>query len=127
MLHTAALLRSDELVTDPFPLLNELTAGMHARDWGRVVVVHPPGPALSVHELALRWGAPNVLVNAVLLASNDQSQRLAQAVAPAILFFGSGWNSDLTGSTLTIDLSDGAWSTSASPAGDDPPGMRVDL
>jgi NAD(P)-dependent dehydrogenase (short-subunit alcohol dehydrogenase family) len=120
VLHTAALLSSDEIVTDPFPLLSELTPGMHARDWGRVVVVNPPGPAVSGHELALRWGAPKVLINAVLLASFDQSQRLAEAVAPAILFFGSSWNSGLTGTTLTIDPTDVAWSTSASPAGDDP-------
>jgi NAD(P)-dependent dehydrogenase (short-subunit alcohol dehydrogenase family) len=45
VLHTAALLGPDELVTDPFPLLSELIPGMHARDWGRVVVVNPPGPA----------------------------------------------------------------------------------
>ena len=108
VLHTAALLSSDELVTDPFPLLSELTPGMHARDWGRVVVVYPPGPAVSGHELALRWGAPRVLINAVLLASIDQPQRLAEAVAPTILFFGSGWNSGLTGTTLTIDPTDGA-------------------
>jgi NAD(P)-dependent dehydrogenase (short-subunit alcohol dehydrogenase family) len=108
VLHTAALVGSDELVTDPFPLLSEVTPGMHARNWGRVVVVHPPGPAVSGHQLALRWGAPNVLVNAVLLASIDQPQRLAEAVARAILFFGSGWNSGLTGTTLTIDAMDGA-------------------
>ena len=108
VLDTAALLGPDEIVMDPFPLLSEVTPGMHARDWGRVVVVHPPGPAVSGHQLALRWGAPNVLVNAVLLASIDQPQRLAEAVALAILFFGSGWNSGLTGTTLTIDPTDGA-------------------
>ena len=127
VLHTAALLGPDEIVTDLCPLLSELIPGMHARDWGRVVVVNPPGPAISAHELALRWGAPKVPINAVLLASIDQSQRLAEAVAPAILFFGSSWNSGLTGTTLTIDPTDGAWSTSASPAGEDPPGMEVDL
>jgi hypothetical protein len=58
VLHTAALLGPDEIVMDPFPLLSELTPGMHARDWGRVVVVNSPGPAVSGHELALRWGAP---------------------------------------------------------------------
>lgn len=128
VLHTAALLSSDELVTDPFPLLSELTPGMHARDWGRVVVVNPPGhAAVSGHQLALRWGAPNVLVNAVLLASSDLPQHLAEALARAILFFGSGWNSGLTGTTLTIDPTDGAQSTPISPAGDDSPGMGGDL
>jgi hypothetical protein len=80
---------------------------MHARDWGRVVVVHPPGLAVSGHELALRWGAPNVLINAVLLASIDQPQHLAEAVARTILFFCSAWNSGLTGTTLTIAPTDG--------------------
>jgi len=108
VLHTAALLGSDELVTDSFPLLSELIPGMHARDWGRVVVVNPPGPAISGHALALQWGAPKVLINAVLLASIDQHQRLAEAVALALVFFGSGWNSGLTGTTLTIDAMDGA-------------------
>jgi len=107
VLHTAALPRSDELVTDPFPLLSELTPGMHARDWGRVVVVHPPGPPESGHELALRCGAPNVLVNTVLLASIDQPQHLVEAVARALLFFCSAWNSGLTGTTLTIAPRDG--------------------
>jgi hypothetical protein len=81
---------------------------MRTREWGRVVVVHPPGPAESGHELALRCGAPNVLVNAVLLASIDQPQHLAEAVARAILFFGSAWNSGLAGTTLTIAPTDGA-------------------
>jgi hypothetical protein len=123
VVHSAALLGPDEIVTDPIPLLSELTPGMHARDWGRVVVVHPPGPALSGHQLALRWGAPNVLVNAVLLASIDQPQHLAEAVVRAILFFGSGWNSALTGTTLAISPTDGARSTLVSPASDDSPGM----
>jgi NAD(P)-dependent dehydrogenase (short-subunit alcohol dehydrogenase family) len=127
VLHTAALLRSDEFVTDPFPLLSELTPGMHARDWGRVMVVHPPGPAVSGHELALRWGAPNVLVNTVLLASMDLPPRLAEAVAPAILFFGPGWNSGLTGTTLTIDPTDDAQGTPISPAGDDSANIGVAL
>jgi NAD(P)-dependent dehydrogenase (short-subunit alcohol dehydrogenase family) len=127
VLHTAALLGPDEIVPDLFPLLSELTPGMRARDWGRVVVVNPPGPTVSGHELALRWGAPKVLVNAVLLASIDQSERLAEAVARAILFFGSGWNSGLTGTTLTIDPRDVAQGTPISRAGDDSPGMRVDL
>jgi NAD(P)-dependent dehydrogenase (short-subunit alcohol dehydrogenase family) len=108
VLHTAALLSSDEHVTDPFPLLSELTPGMHARDWGRIVVVHPPGHAVSGHELALRWATPKVLINTVVLASIDQPQRLAEAVARAILFFGSGWNNGLTGTTLTIDPTDAA-------------------
>jgi NAD(P)-dependent dehydrogenase (short-subunit alcohol dehydrogenase family) len=127
LLHTATLLAADEIVMDPFPLLSEVTPGMHARDWGRVVVVHPPGPAVSGHQLALRWGAPNVLVNVVLLASIDQPQRLAEAVARAIVFFGSGWNSDLTGTTLTIDPTDGTWNPFASPAGDNSPGIEVNL
>jgi NAD(P)-dependent dehydrogenase (short-subunit alcohol dehydrogenase family) len=124
VLHTAALLGSDELVNDPCPLLSELIPGMHARDWGRVVVVNPPGPTISGHELALRWGAPNVLINAVLLASIDQHQRLAEAVARAIVFFGSGWNSGLTGTTLTIDPKEGTRSPSASPTGDESSGVE---
>jgi hypothetical protein len=127
VLHTAALLNADELVTDPFPLLSELTPGMYARDWGRVVVVNPPGSAISGHQLALRWGAPKVLVNTVLLASMDLPQQLAEAVASAILFFGSGWNSGLTGTTLTIDPRDVAQSTLVRPAGDDPAGMGGDV
>jgi hypothetical protein len=127
VLHTAALLSSDELVTDPFPLLSELIPGMHARNWGRVVIVNPPGSAVSDYELALRWGAPKVLINTLLFSSIEESQRLAEAVAPAMLFFGSNWNSGLTGTTLIIDPTDGAWSTSASPAGDDPPGMGLTL
>ena len=127
VLHTAALLGSDEIVTDLCPLLSELIPGMHARDWGRVVVVNPSGPTISGHELALQWGAPKVLINAVLLASIDQPQRLAEAVARAMLFYSSGWNSGLTGTTLTIDPTDGAWNPSASPAGDNPPGIGVNL
>jgi NAD(P)-dependent dehydrogenase (short-subunit alcohol dehydrogenase family) len=127
VLHTAALLGPDEIVTDLCPLLSELIPGMHARDWGRVVVVNPPGPAISGHEFALQWGAPKVLINAVLLASIDQPQQLAEAVARAIVFFGSGWNSDLTGTTLTIDPTDGTWNPFASPAGDNPPGIEVNL
>jgi NAD(P)-dependent dehydrogenase (short-subunit alcohol dehydrogenase family) len=127
VLHTAPLPGPDEIVMDPFPLLSELTPGMRARDWGRVVVVSPPSPAVSGHQLALRWGAPKVLVNTVLLASMDLPQQLAEAVARAILFFGSGWNSGLTGTILTIDPRDVAQSTLVRPAGDGPAGMGVDL
>jgi enoyl-[acyl-carrier-protein] reductase (NADH) len=127
VLHTAPLLGPDEIVMDPFPLLSEVTPGMRARDWGRVVVVSPPFPAVPGHQLALRWGAPNVLVNAVLLTSMDLPQRLAEAVASPILFFGSGWNSGLTGTTLTIDSTDGAQGTAMSPAGDDSANMGVAL
>jgi NAD(P)-dependent dehydrogenase (short-subunit alcohol dehydrogenase family) len=112
---------------DPFLLLSELTPGMHARDWGRVVVVSPPSPGVSGHQLALRWGVPKVLVNTVLLASMDLPQQLAEAVARVILFFGSGWNSGLTGTTLTIDPRDVAQSTLVRPAGDDPPDIGVGL
>jgi hypothetical protein len=68
-----------------------------------------------------------VLVNTVLLASIDLPPPLAEAVAPAILFFGSGWNSGLTGTTLTIDPTDVAQGTPISPAGDDSAGMEVAL
>jgi NAD(P)-dependent dehydrogenase (short-subunit alcohol dehydrogenase family) len=103
LLHAAALLGSDEIAADATPLLTELVLGMCARGWGRTVVLSPSGTTGIGRDLAARWGAPDVLVNVLLLSPGDDLKGREEAVARTMLFLGSAWNMCVTGATLDID------------------------
>ena len=104
LLHAAAPLGSDESAADARPLLAELAPEMRARGWGRVVILGEAGTTMTGRELAVQWGAPGLLVNVLLRPADQQPERLDEALARAMLFLGSAWNSDLTGATLDVPV-----------------------
>jgi NAD(P)-dependent dehydrogenase (short-subunit alcohol dehydrogenase family) len=104
LLHAAAPLGSDESAADATPLLAELAPGMRARGWGRVVILGRAGTTMTGRELAVQWGAPGLLVNVLLCPTDQQPERLDEALARAMLFLGSAWNIGVTGATLDVPV-----------------------
>ena len=104
LLHAAAPLGPDESAADATPLLAELAPGMRARGWGRVVILGEAGTTMSGRALAVHWGAPGILVNVLLIATGDRPEGLDEALARAMLFLGSVWNSGVTAATLDVPV-----------------------
>jgi len=104
LLHAAATLGPDESAADATPLLAELAPGMRARGWGRVVILGEVGAAMSGRALAVQWGAPGLLVNVLLMPTGDRPEGLDEALARAVLFLGSAWNSGVTAATIDVPV-----------------------
>ncbi|HYO49528.1 MAG TPA: SDR family NAD(P)-dependent oxidoreductase [Chloroflexia bacterium] len=99
LLHAGGLAGPDEFAADPAPLISELVPGMRGRCWGRAVIFKRADSTVA-SDPYLHFGGKGLLINTLLVPEQPQTECIYEA-ARCALFFGSAWNSGITGTQLT--------------------------
>ena len=99
LLHTGGLVGPDEIAADPTPVISELAPGMRDRRWGRAVIFKAGSVGASNHYL--EWGGEGLLINTLVVPEQPSVECIDEA-ARCALFFGSAWNSGITGAQLNL-------------------------
>ena len=106
LLHAASLLGPDEAVSDPAPLISELAPGMRERHWGRVVIFKEAN-STSGSDLYSQLSGQGLLINTLTLKlPADSRPAYVDEAARCALFFGSAWNTGISGAELSVHAAD---------------------
>ena len=112
LLHAASLLGPDEAVSDPAPLISELAPGMRERHWGRVVIFKE-ATSIGGSDLYSQLSGQGLLINTLKLPAGSRPAYVDEVgvgprACPArcALFFGSAWNTGISGAELSVHAAD---------------------